>query len=299
MILRLVMVAALLFGFTRPGLSLEVFACEPEWGALARELAGQETSIFTATTARQDPHHIEAKPSLIAKMRRADLLVCTGAGLEVGWLPMLLRQSANGKVQPGRPGHFIAADYVDKLEVRPNADRSEGDIHPEGNPHFHLDPRRILPIAEALAGRLAEIDPENANRYQERHQDFVKRWKEATVRWEAKAAPLRGVRAVSHHQDWVYLYDWLGMEEAARVEPKPGIPPSAGHLAALKARLEEKPARMVLRTPYQNERGSNWLAERVGVKPIVLPYTVGGAQGTDDLLKLMDVTIDRLLEGTR
>jgi len=275
--------------------ALKVFACEPEWAALAHELAGEQAEVYTATTARQDPHRVEARPSLIAKMRTADLLVCTGADLEAGWLPLLLRQAGNDRVQPGRPGHFLAAEFVHKLEIPATVDRAQGDIHAEGNPHFHTDPHRVLQVARALAERLVQLNPAQADALRTRAADFEQRWQAALTRWQQRAAPLRGVRAVSQHQDWVYLYDWTGMVEAGRLEPKPGIPASAAHLAQLQAQLAAKPARMVLRTSYQDPRPAAWLAQHAGARVVELPYTVGGSDSARDLFGLVDDTLDRLL----
>ena len=278
---------------------VNVFACEPEWAALVTELAGDRAAVSTATTARQDPHRIDARPSLIARVRRADLVVCTGAELEAGWLPVLLRQAGNARVQPGRPGYVEAAAVVERLDVPASLDRSLGDVHAAGNPHVHTDPRRIATVARHLAQRLAEIDPAHAARYRERHADFARRWQEAIARWEVRAAPLRGVRVVAHHRDWVYLYDWLGLEPAGYLEARPGIPPSAAHLAGLKAELARRPARMVLRTPYQDPRASAWLAGQAKLRAVELPYTVGGSPDARDLYSLFEATLERLLDALR
>jgi zinc/manganese transport system substrate-binding protein len=297
--LRIAAVGLLLWGAQSAHAAVNVFACEPEWAALAQELGGAKVEIYTATTARQDPHRVEARPSLIARMRRADLLVCTGADLEAAWLPLLLRQAGNDKVQPGRPGHFMAADVVEKLEIPTSLDRSQGDIHAQGNPHFHTDPRRVQQVARALAERLVAISPGDAALIRTRAAEFDERWQAAMARWQQRAAPLRGVRAVSQHQDWVYLYDWTGMVEVGRLEPKPGIPPSAAHLAQLQARLAAQPARMVLRTAYQDPRPAEWLAQHAGVTVVELPYTGGGNAQASDLFGLMDTTLDRLLGAAR
>ncbi|HSW52371.1 MAG TPA: zinc ABC transporter substrate-binding protein [Sulfuricaulis sp.] len=275
---------------------LKVFACEPEWAALAQELGGEKVSVFTATTARQDPHRIEARPSLIARLRQADLLVCTGADLEAGWLPVLLRQAGNARVQPGRPGYFEAAQHVQMLEIPARLDRAEGDVHAAGNPHLHTDPRRIGRIAGPLAERMARIDPANAAHYRERHARFAERWERALADWTRRAAPLRGMRVVTQHRDWIYLHDWLGLEDAGVLEPKPGLPATAGHLSALSAELARRPARAVIRTPYQDPRPSAWLAQRTGVRQVVLPYTIGGSERARDLFGLFDDTLERLLE---
>jgi zinc/manganese transport system substrate-binding protein len=275
---------------------LKVFACEPEWAALVAELGGNTVEVYSATTAQQDPHHIEARPSLIARVRSADLVVCTGAELEAGWLPPLLRQAGNAKVQPGQPGYFEAAIQVERLEIPKTLDRAQGDIHASGNPHVHTDPRRVATVAEKLAVRLAEIDAPNAAHYREQHARFNQRWTEAMRRWAARATPLKGNRVVVHHKDWVYLFDWLGIVEAGTLEPKPGIPASAAHLAHLRQELARAPARLVVRAPYQDSRPSEWLARETGIRAVVLPYTVGGTERARDLFSLFDDTLDRLLK---
>jgi zinc/manganese transport system substrate-binding protein len=274
---------------------VEVFACEPEWAALTGELGGDRVSAFSAVTAQQDPHRIEARPSLIARLRSADLLVCTGADLEVGWLPLLLRSGGNAKVQPGRPGHFLAADYVNKLEVPTRLDRAEGDVHPEGNPHVHLDPRNLVSIGRALGERLAQIDPGNAAHYRARSADFIARMQKAIPEWEARAAPLTGIRVVAHHKDHAYLLHWLGMVEAMNLEPKPGVQPSAAHLAQLLGQIKLEPPQAIARSAYTDPRPAQWLTARSGVPVVVLPYTVGGTPAAKDLFGLFSDSIDRLL----
>jgi zinc/manganese transport system substrate-binding protein len=251
--------------------------------------------VFTATTARQDPHHIEARPSLIARLRQADLLVCTGAELETGWLPMLLRQSGNAGVQPGRPGYFEAANHVRMLEIPARLDRAEGDVHAAGNPHIQTDPRNIGAVATALARRLAEIDPAGADHYQTRQRDFAQRWDAAIKRWEQQAVPLRGVHIVVQHKGFPYLENWLGLRQIAALEPKPGLEPTSGHLAELLEKLRREPAQMILRAAYHDGRASEWLAERAGIPVVVLPFTVGGTDQAKDLFSLFDDTVQRLL----
>src|SRR5450432_187942 len=176
--------------------ALRIFACEPEWGALAQELGGNLIDVSVATSALQDPHQIQAKPSLIVRARNADLVVCTGAELEIGWLPVLLQQSGNAKVQPGQPGNFAAADFVKKLEIPSQVDRSQGDVHAAGNPHIQTDPRNIAQVANALAVRLQQVDSAHASQYAQRQADFAERWRQAMIRWTALAAPLKGVSVV-------------------------------------------------------------------------------------------------------
>lgn len=277
--------------------ALRIFACEPEWAALAQELGGDRIEAYSATTAMQDPHRIEARPSLIARLRRADLVLCTGADLEAGWLPVLLRQAGNAAVQPGKPGYFEAAAAVTLLEIPTRIDRAMGDIHAAGNPHLHLDPRRLATVAERLAERLAALDPGEAGHYRQRHAQFAQRWAQAIEKWETQAARLRGMRVVSHHKSWTYLYDWLGLVEVGLLEPKPGIPPSAAHLGQLKAKLARSPARLVVRTPFDDPQPAAWLAQQMGIPAVVLPYTVGGTPEAQDLFGLFDDTIRWLLGG--
>jgi zinc/manganese transport system substrate-binding protein len=290
----------LAFAATGPAVAaLKVFACEPEWAALVQELAGDKVSVFSATTAMQDPHHVEARPSLIARLRQADLAVCTGAELEVGWMPMLQRQAGNAKVQPGQPGYVEVADFVERLDIPTVLDRSLGDIHADGNPHVHTDPRRIATIAYKLTERLASIDPDNAAHYHEHHESFRTRWDAAIERWTQQAASLKGTRVVAHHKHWIYLYDWLGIRDAGTLEAKPGLPPSAAHLAVLKTRLTREPARLIIVAAHQNPRAAQWLSDQTTIRVAVLPYTVGGNAQATDLFKLFDDTIARLLEAAR
>jgi zinc/manganese transport system substrate-binding protein len=273
-----------------------IFACEPEWAALSKELGGDKVSVFQATTALQDPHRVEARPSLIARMRSADLLVCTGAELEIAWLALLVRTSGNNKLQLGQPGYFLAADFVPKLEIPTSVDRAQGDMHASGNPHVHLDPRNIARVAQPLTERLVKIDAANAAYYQARYKDFDLRWQRAITEWEARAAPLKGMKLVPYHKDQIYLIRWLGMVEEATIEPKPAVPPSAGYLTELLTKLKEQPADAITRNPYQDPKAVEWLSERTRIPAVMLPYTVGGTPEAKDLFSLFDDTISRLLK---
>ena len=276
------------------GAALNVFACEPEWGALAQELGGDKVSVFSATTALQDPHRVEARPSLIARIRNADLLICSGSELEVGWLPLLLTQSGNDRIQPGSPGYLEASQYVVRLEIPKVIDRALGDIHPSGNPHIHLDPRNIAKVAQVLTGRLVELDHANAELYKTRADSFAKRWQSAIELWATRAAALKGVPVVVYHKDMSYFINWSGMREAGALEPKPGIPPTPSHLAELVERMQTNPAKVIVYSPYNNPRAAQFLSERAKIPDVMLPYTVGGTEKAKDLFGLFDDTIDRL-----
>lgn len=273
---------------------LNVFACEPEWGSLVQELAGDKVDVSVGTSALQDVHQIDAKPSLIAKVRRANLVVCTGADLEVGWLPQLLRQSGNQKIATG-PGYFLAVSQVQTLDKPTQLDRAAGDLHPQGNPHIQMDPYRVLKVAKALSARLSALDAANSATYQQRFDDFSNRWKAATIRWEAKAAPLKGKKVVVHHISWVYLNKWLGLQQIGALEPKPGVPPTSGHLSSLISTTKSQGTYAIVSAAYQDQKPARWLQERTGVPVVVLPYTVGGDAQSRDLFGFFDSTIDKLL----
>lgn len=293
---HLIAMSLILLGLAAPAAraALNVLSCEPEWAALAQELGGDLVEVSSATTALQDPHHIEARPSLLARARRADLLICTGAELETGWLPLLQREAGNARIQPGQPGYFEAARFARIIE-RPTAlDRAQGDVHAGGNPHLHLDPRNIAPVADALAKRLADLDPANAARYADRHADFQRRWTAAMARWETQAAGLKGASVVTHHRNLSYLVDWLGLQVIGELEPRPGMEPTASHLTKLLETLKATPARMVLRTAYESPKASAWLASRTNIPAVDLPYTVGGSPRAKDLFGLFDDTLSRL-----
>ena len=274
---------------------IKVFACEPEWGSLVHELAGDKVDLNVGTSALQDVHVIEAKPSLIAQVRAADLVVCTGAELEVGWLPMLIRQSGNAKVAPGAPGSFMAASQVKLLEKPSAVDRANGDVHPDGNPHVQMDPRRVFVIAKALDARLVQLDPANAVTYPQHLADFSARWLAAMNKWKAEAAPLRGRKVVVHHISWVYLWDWLGINEIGALEPKPSVPPTAAHMSSLIATTKSNDTLAIIRAAYQDPKPADWLSERTGVPAVTLPFTVGGDAQSKDLFGLFDSTVAKLL----
>ena len=274
--------------------ALSVFACLPEWASLAQELGGDKVSVYQASSPLQDPHRIEARPSLVAHMRSADLVICTGAELETGWLLVLMQTAGNRNVQPGTPGYIAAADYIERLEVPTRLDRAEGDIHPSGNPHIHLDPRNIAKVAAVVSDRLAKLDSKNAAFYAARGHDFETRWGAAIAKWEQQSTPLKGMRLVPYHKDSVYLIHWLGMVEVMDIEPKPGIPPSAGYLAELVDKIQRNGADAITRSMYTDPKAAQWLSEHTHVPLVDLPYTVGGTPGANDLFGLFDDIIARL-----
>ncbi len=276
--------------------NLNVFACEPEWAALAQEIGGKKLkNVFTATHAKQDPHFIRARPSLIAKARRADLLICSGAGLEAGWLPILL-QKGSSKIQPGEKGFFMASDFVPILEIPEVFDRSLGDIHPEGNPHVHLNPHNISLIAEELAHRLISIDQGNKSYYLAQLDTFRSKWKAAIERWEQELGHFKNQAVIYHHKSLNYLISWLKMKPIGAIEPKPGLPPTTNHLADLLAIIRDNPSTIITISGYDSDTGARWLEEKSGRPVLVLPYTVGGDDQSENLFSLFDRTLQLLKE---
>lgn len=275
--------------------AIKVLATTADWGALATELGGDQVNVYTATSALQDVHSVDAKPSLVARARTADLLVANGADLEAGWLPVLLQESGNAKIQPGTPGHFEATSAVRLMDIPTSVDRAMGDIHALGNPHIQLDPRNIAAVAKALTARLASLDAANAEHYHARGADFQARWQQAMERWESAAAPLKGASVVVIHVDQRYLCRWLGLNQLAAIEPKPGVPPSAGYLADLVTKLSANRPQMILRNAYNDPKAAEWLSRKIGAPVVTLPFSVGGTPEAKDLFGLFDDTIQRLL----
>lgn len=278
-----------------------ILACEPEWAALAQEVGGNLVSVTSATHAKQDPHHIEARPSLIAAARKAHLVIGSGAELEDGWLPMVLQKASQLKILKGQQGYLMFADFVPLKKQHdfdlsaPKVDRAMGDIHAAGNPHIQLDPRHYLLASRVLAERLSQLDPESADTYQKNYQDFNKKWEKKIKNWEQLAAPLKDMKVVVYHDNWEYLNDWLGLIQVTTLEPKPGIPPSAAYLKTVLLKTKEANIKAILRTPYEPQEAAKWLNQKTGIPVVELPFTVGGNAQAKDLTGLFDNTIQELL----
>ncbi|MGI9275892.1 MAG: metal ABC transporter solute-binding protein, Zn/Mn family [Endozoicomonas sp.] len=277
--------------------ALNIFSCEPEWQSLASQLA-PSAKTFSATTALQDPHQIQARPSLIAQMRKADLAICSGAELEVGWLPMLQMKSANPKVQSTRKGLFYAADHVETIDKLDSVSPMMGDVHPGGNPHLHLDPYRLQQLSHDLGERMASIDKPMAQQYRRNAQAFAELWQRKIGEWENRAKGLKGKNVVAYHSSFDYLFRWLGINKIGDLEPKPGLPPSASHLAYLLAMSRDQKVDAVVYASYQDSEGAQWLGEKIGVPVVELPFSVGGNAESTDLVSLYDNLINKLIAAT-
>ncbi len=278
--------------------TVNIFACEPEWGALAEEIGGDNVEVYTATKAHQDVHYMRAKPSLLAAMRKADLVFCSGASLESGWLPILLKKAGGPDVQVNTKGWLMASDYVRKLEVMTeHVDRSMGHIHPEGNPHVHLNPSNLLEIAEMLAERLIIIDHQNYSIYDANLAKFKKEWGEFIDKLNSSASGLKGKKVVVYHKSWSYLLDWLGIDVIATLEPKPGLPPTSSHLETVLQSIEGQNVLGILVAPFESDKAAQWLSQKSGIPVVNLPYTIGGDEQTNDLESLFTQSVKLLKEG--
>lgn len=275
---------------------LDIFACAPEWGALAKEIGGEEVEVFTASKASQDVHHLRAKPSFLAKIRKTELVFCTGAALESGWLPVLLQKAGSSKVQAGQVGHLLASEYVERLELPESVDRSMGDVHGEGNPHIHLNPHNLILIADELTKRLSLLSPTKEKLFLSNLEIFKKSWQENIEKWEQKAQPLRNKNVVVYHQNWIYLLNWLDLNRITTLEPVPGIPPRVSHLETVLASVKNQDIKAILLTPYQQNNAAAWLSEHADIPATTLPYTVGGSEKAKDLESLFDETVQILLD---
>lgn len=274
-----------------------VFACEPEWAALVTELL-PKAQVFSATTALQDPHHIEARPALIAQMRQAELTVCTGAGVEEGWMPALQQRAANPKVQDGAPGMFYAAEQVSLIDPRAaTLNPFAGDIHPGGNPHLHADPERVSTVARALAARMTQLWPQHAAEIKQRHAAFDQRWAARMAAWRDKAQALKGQRVVAQHSTFAYLWRWLGLRQSLDLEPKPGLPPTPAHLQSLLKGWKQEPPMAAVVAAHQDPRAGRWLVEHAQPRRplLVLPATVTDPTQPMALERWFDELIEALL----
>ncbi len=274
---------------------LKVFATVPEWGALAQALGGDKVKVYTATTGLQDPHRIQARPSLIANARTSNLVIATGAGLEDGWLPVVQRESNNPAISNGQPGFLAASTYVRMLDVPVSVDRTMGDVHAAGNPHIQTDPRNMLLIGRALSARLEQLDPENAAYYRSRGEQFQRDWQANLARWQKEGAPLRGIKVWVQHDGYPYMNQWLGLKQVGVLEPRPGVEASSRQLAEIVQRQQWLEGRMVIASAYMNDAPARWFSEKAGIPEVILPFTVGGNERVKSLTELYDDTLNRLL----
>jgi zinc/manganese transport system substrate-binding protein len=286
------MLAALLLLFSISLAKLRVVATYPWIGELVKEVGKDRVSLYVIAKGTEDPHFVVPKPSHIAKMRDADLLIVQGASLEVGFLPPLLQQSNNPKIQPGRQGYLDLSEFVDLIEKPVNISRAMGDVHPEGTPHYQLDPHNIPPLARAIAERLCQLDSPNCAHYRGNLEDFLKRWNAKLTEWDREFAKLKGIKVIQYHKLYDYLLQKYGMVLVGTLEPLPGIPPTGKHIEGLISQAQG--VKFILQDVYHEKRTAQFVAQRLNAKVVILPHEVGAVPEAKDLFSLFDEILKRL-----
>jgi zinc/manganese transport system substrate-binding protein len=273
---------------------VDVVATVPDLAALSKEVGGNRVSVTSLSLPTQDPHFVDAKPSLVLKLAKADLLVAVGLQLETGWLPVLQTGARNQKILVGGNGYLECANKVALLDVpQGTIDRSMGDIHPGGNPHFLFDPRRAASCAKAIAEKLTEIDPGGAKIYDANLTRFLKQLDAARAGWEKRMAKVRGRSVITFHRSWTYLLDWLGLERLAELEPKPGIPPTPRHVANVLKLARAKKVSCVIQESFYPDKTGRLVAKKLGGQVVSLPGGADVASG-ETYIEHMDHVIDAL-----
>ena len=275
---------------------LHVVAAYPYIGDIVEKIGGINVRVFSLARGDYNPHVIIPRPSFIAQIRRADLLIINGAQLEIGWIPPLLRQANNPVVQTGEPGFLDLSQYVTLIDIPTSVSREHGDVHPEGNPHFYLDPENILLIAKAIKDKLIQLDSQNASYYEGRYREFSELWGKKLIEWGQKMARLRNTRVVEYHKNYDYFLRRYKLQIAGTVEPLPGIPPTSKHIEHLESQLSAAPAPLILQDVYNPDDASKHLAAKLNMKLIVLPHDVGAVRETNSIFSLFDELVRRITE---
>jgi zinc/manganese transport system substrate-binding protein len=278
---------------------LNVVTTTPELAALAREIGGDAVEVKALAKPTEDPHYVDAKPSHIVTLNRADVLIEGGAELEIGWLPPLLESARNDRIAPGAPGLIVASQGVRMLEIPATFDRSRGDVHPFGNPHFLIDPVNVKLIVAQMADHFSQVDPKSAELYQANLKKFTAALDLKLAEWQRQLAPYRGAKIVTYHKDFPYLAERFNLEVAETLEPKPGIAPSPSHLAVVIAKMKAEHVRVILVQPYQNRKTAETVARQTGAVVLDIPQQPGALKNTDTYFELMDYLVHTLATGLR
>ena len=276
---------------------VQIVASLPDFGAIAEEIGGDKVNVVSLAKGYQDPHFVDAKPTYVTKLNKADLLIYNGLDLEIGWLPPLITGSRNSKIaSTDARGRLDASTAIRQILEVPTAkiDRSMGDIHPMGNPHYLLDPRNGVPVAAAITGRLKEIDPENSSYYEENYNNFVSRLKSKIQEWDRELAPYKGTEIVSYHKNLEYFSEWAGFKEVGFIEPKPGIPPSPSHVAELINQMKSTDVKLVIASNYYPQKTGALIAEKTGTVFLSIPTSVGGEDNIKTYTDLFDVIVGNI-----
>lgn len=267
---------------------LRVVTTTSDLADIARRIAGDRAEVEALARGFQNPHFVDAKPSLIVRLIKADVFIQTGLDLETGWAPLLLRGSRNRNVLPGGRGYIDASEAIEPLEIPTDPSRAEGDVHPHGNPHYMADPANAAPVARLIAERLKALDPEGAPVYESNLKAFETELASRLKAWSAAMAPFKGALYVSYHRDWTYFADRFGLVVAGEIEPKPGIPPTAAHTAHLIRTMKERGVKIIITDPWYEPRTAAFIADRTGAKVLDLALFPGGVKGADDYFSTVD-----------
>jgi zinc/manganese transport system substrate-binding protein len=293
--------AALLLGAASArAATLNVVTTTQDMGSIAQEVGGDKIKVTALAKGYQDPHFVEAKPSFVLILNKANLLIVVGRDLEIGWLPPLITQSRNAKIQPGSEGYLDPSQSAKILDMPTGAiTRAEGDVHPLGNPHYWLDPENGRRIAKAIETKLSQMDPPNASYYAQREEDFEKRLTAAEQRWKAQMAPYKGLKVVTYHRSWPNFADAFGLQVIGYVEPKPGIPPTPQHTLDVINAMKAQNLKIIIVEPYFDTKTPNSIAANTGAKVLVMPPSVGGVPPASDYFKLFDTDITMLIDAIK
>ncbi|MEO5897388.1 MAG: metal ABC transporter substrate-binding protein [Vicinamibacterales bacterium] len=276
--------------------AIKVITTTQDLAALVAEIGGDKVAVESLARGYQDPHFVEAKPSFVFRLNKADLLVVVGRELEIGWLPPLITQSRNAKLQPGGSGYLDASQTARILDT-PTGEitRAMGDVHPSGNPHYWLDPGNGRRIAKAIQAKLSELSSDDAAYFAQRYADFDRRLVKAEARWKTTLAPYKGAKVVTYHRSWSNFAEAFGLDVIGYVEPKPGVPPSPSHTLSLMQVIKAQGVKVLLVEPYFDLKTPNAIARDTGAKVLVMPPSVGGVKETTDYIKLFDYDVDLLV----
>jgi zinc/manganese transport system substrate-binding protein len=275
---------------------LNIITATSDLASLTQEVGGDRVQVESIAKGYQDPHFVEAKPSFLLKLRRADLLITVGLELEIGWLPPLVTQSGNPKIQPGSGGYLDASQFAEVMEIPAGqVTRAMGDVHPLGNPHYWMDPDNGRRVAKGIATKLGQMQPADAQYFMQRFDDFSKRLADAEKRWEEQMKPLRGLKVVTYHRSFPNLAKHFGLNVIGYVEPRPGIPPTPGHTIEVMQTMRREGAKLILVEPYFDLKTPDSIARETGGKVLVLPPSVGGVPQATDYFKLFDYDVNLLV----
>jgi ABC-type Zn uptake system ZnuABC Zn-binding protein ZnuA len=289
------------FAFARPARSaVNVVASTEDLADLTRQVGGERVKVESIARGYQDPHFVEAKPSFILKLHSADLLIAVGRELEIGWLPPLINQSRNSRIQPNGDRYLDASLTAKILEIPTGQiTRAMGDVHPSGNPHYWLGPDNGRRIAQAIQKKLSEITPADAAYFAQRYADFDRRLAEAEKRWQVAMAPYKGVKVVTYHRSWPNFTDAFGLNVIGYVEPKPGIPPSPSHTLELMQEMKRQQVKVIMIEPYFDRKTPDSIARETGAQVIVLAPSVGGEKDVTDYFKLFDHNVNLVVNAIK